>query len=277
MSKFEILCVTMKQEGFEKLSTMNIHSDVVFSNQTCFTDYKEMKFGNNVAKMISTETKGVGVNRNIGLLYASGEICLFADDDVCYYDDVEEKILKEFDQHTDADIIIFNFDSDSTERKQRVYNTTKKHKRFEKMPWACFKIAFKLDSVKKANIWFTTLYGGGAKYPSGEDSLWLKEAKRKGLVFYTSKEHIGTVSFEKSSWFTGYDERFYFGKGAFYACCNPNTYILWILYFSMRIKNPKIKYIDRIKWMLRGYKGYNENLNFSEYLNKYTELRGKNE
>ena len=45
--------------------------------------------------MITTETRGVGINRNLALTYAKGEICLFADDDVTYNDDVEERVLAE--------------------------------------------------------------------------------------------------------------------------------------------------------------------------------------
>lgn len=75
MSKFEILCVTMHQKDFSKLEEMNIHSDIVYANQCDCTSYEELEFDGHIAKMISTETRGVGKNRNIALMYASADVC----------------------------------------------------------------------------------------------------------------------------------------------------------------------------------------------------------
>ena len=129
--------------------------------------------------MISTQTRGVGINRNLALSYATADYCLFGDDDVTYVDNVEELVVKEFEAHPDADVFIFNLHTKGETRKQKIYSKTKKHRKFEKMPWGGCRIAVKLSSAKKANIWFNTLFGGGCIFPSGEDSLWLIDAKRK--------------------------------------------------------------------------------------------------
>ena len=234
--RFEILCVTMHQKDFSKIKEMNIHSNVVFANQADTTAYDELEFEQKRARMITTATRGVGINRNLALTYADADICLFADDDVQYVDNLEEIVLHEFDAHPDADVFIFHLDTDDEDRKQVKYAKTRKHGRFERMPWGGVRIAFRLPSVKKANVWFTTLFGGGCVFPSGEDSMWLLEAKRKGLNFYVSKETIGTVSFAESTWYTGYDEKFYFSKGAFYAAVHPKSIYLWLLYFAFRTR-----------------------------------------
>ena len=236
MGRFEILCVTMHQNDFSKLDEMNIHSDVVFANQCDRTAYDECEFDGHTAKMISTQTRGVGINRNTALMYATAEICLFADDDVKYVDNVEQLVLSEFDAHPDADVFIFNLDTDDTSRPQKKYFQTKKCSRYCRMPWGGVRIAVRLSSLRKANVWFTTLFGGGCPFPSGEDSLWLTDARRKGLTFYVSKETIGTVSFENSTWFSGYGEKYYRGKGAFYAAAHPKTFWLWMNYFVFRTK-----------------------------------------
>ena len=44
MSAFEILCVTMAQTDFSKIQQMNIHSDVVFANQSNRTAFEETIF-----------------------------------------------------------------------------------------------------------------------------------------------------------------------------------------------------------------------------------------
>ena len=259
----------MHQKDFSKIEQMNIHSDVVFANQSDTTRYDELNFGGHCARMITTDTRGVGVNRNLALTYAKGEVCLFADDDVTYDDDMEQRVLAEFDAHPDADIIIFHLDTDS-ERKQIKYSQTKKCGRFCRMPWGACRVAFRLSSVKKANLWFTTLFGGGCVFPSGEDSMWLADARKKGLTFYVSKETIGKVSFEESTWFTGYDEKFFYGKGAFYQAVHPKTKYLWMLYFAFRTKSKsKFSTEEKFVWMKKGIDGYAKTMSYSDYVNTY--------
>ena len=213
MSKFQILCVTMHQSDFSKIKEMNIHSDVIFANQADCVAKDILTFEEHTAMMITTDTRGVGINRNVALMYADADICLFADDDVTYVDGLEEVVVAEFEAHPDADIMIFHLDTDDQVRKQKKYTKTKKCGYMTRMPWGGARIAVRLCAAKKANLWYTTLFGGGCVFPGGEDSMWLLEAKRKGLTFYVSDKTIGTVSFATSTWFSGTDERFFWGKG----------------------------------------------------------------
>ena len=258
-AKFEILCVTMNQHDFSKIMEMNIHSNVVFANQCDHTSYEEIVFDEvHTARMISTTTRGVGINRNIAFMYGGALYCLLADDDLKYVDNVEEIVLKEFYDHPDADVIIFHFDTDS-ESKKKKYNKTRRITPWEQMPWGGVRIALKLDSVRKHNIWFNSLFGGGCVFPSGEDSLWLRDARRKGLVFYVSQETIGTISFDDSSWFTGFDEKFYFGKGAFCAAINRRPLSWWGLYYYLRTrKNCMLSRKVAIEFFYRGVDGYDK-------------------
>ena len=257
MSKFEILCVTMHQKDFSKIKEMNIHSDVVFANQADRTAFEEVELEGHRARMITTATRGVGVNRNTALLYAEGDICLFADDDVTYHDDMEARVLAEFDAHPDADVMIFHLATDDPKRQQIKYAKTKKCGRFARMPWGGVRIAFRLSAVRKANLWFTTLFGGGCMFPSGEDSMWLTAAKRAGLTFYVSKETIGTIDMQDSSWFTGHDNKFFFGKGAACAAMHPRTFAIFARYYAFRYRKAgDLSYHQKVKWMKIGRKGY---------------------
>ena len=265
MGNFEILCVTMHQNDFSKIEQMNIHSDVVFANQADTTRFDELEFDGHSARMITTDTRGVGINRNLALTYAKGEICLFADDDVTYNDDMEQRVLAEFDSHPDADIIIFHLDTDS-ERKQIKYSRTKKCGRFFRAPWGAVRVAFRLSSIKKANIWFTTLFGGGCVFPSGEDSIWLADIRKKGLNFYVSKETIGKIYFEGSTWFTGYDEKLFYSKGAYCAQMYPKFAKVWALYYLFRYRTHKpLSLKQKYQWMKNGIDGYRRTMSFDEY------------
>ena len=264
-NKFEVLCVTMHQKDFSKINEMNIHSNVVFANQADRTDYDETEIEGKCVRMITTATRGVGINRNLTLTYANADICLFADDDVTYCDNMEEIVLAEFSAHPDADVIIFHVDA-GEKRKQISYPKTKKCRGFFRMPWGAVRIAFRLNSVKKANLWFTTLFGGGCVFPSGEDSIWLRDAKRKGLTFYVSKETIGKTDVEDSTWFTGYDEKFFFGKGASICALYNRWSGLISLYYLFRYRKAgELSLSRKMKWIKIGRKCYANMVSFDEY------------
>lgn len=268
MSRFQILCVTMNQHDFSKINKMNIKSDVIFANQAAGTSYEELKFNNHTAKMITTDTRGVGINRNIALSYADADVCLLADDDITYYDRLEEKVLAEFDSHPDADVIIFHLDTDVKERELVRYKETRKVRKFDRKPWGAVRVAFKLSSVRRANVWFSTLFGGGAKYPCGEDSIWIEETFHKGLVYYVSNQTIGFVSCMQSSWFTGYDEKRFFASGALYSAIHPHTVWIWIIYFACRTSRlTMLPFYKRIKWEIKGVNAYFEGLSYEDYRN----------
>ena len=267
MSEFELLCVTMHQKDFSKIAEMNVHCDIVYANQADHTSYDEIDFDGHKAKMISTTTRGVGINRNLSLMYATADICLLADDDMTYVSDVENIVLSEFKKFPDADIMIFNVDTDDEKRKQKKYSKSRKCRMLERRPWGAVRVAFRLSSVKKANLWFTTLFGGGAPYPSGEDSMWITDAKRKGLKMYISEKTIGTVSFDNSTWFTGPDKKFFWGKGAYYQAVHPKMLYLWMLYFALRVRvNCKLTFLQKLRWMKKGAEGYRKNLRYQDIM-----------
>ena len=267
MSKFEILCVTMHQNDFSKLTEMNVHSDIVYANQCDRTSYEELEFEGHTAKMISTATRGVGINRNLALTYATADICLMADDDVTYADDMEERVLAEFEQHPDADVIVFYFSTNDSNRKSLQYRKTKKWPRHARAPWGAIRIAFRLSSVRKANAWFTTLFGGGCIFPSGEDSMWIKDLRRAGLTFYVSKETIGEVSYETSTWFTGYNDKYFYGVGAYYTAATPKTLPIRFLYTLYRTRGKgNLTASQKLKWMKKGKCGYKKMLSFNDYI-----------
>ena len=105
--KLEILCVTMHQKDFSKIKSMNIRCDVVFANQADENSFKSIEFDGKTAKMITTTTRGVGLNRNIALAAATGDYLLFADEDMTYNDDLPEKVISAFEELPKADVICF--------------------------------------------------------------------------------------------------------------------------------------------------------------------------
>ena len=265
-NKFQILCVTMNQIDFSKIKDMNINSNIIFANQSNKVGYSELKIKNHIAKMITTNTKGVGINRNIALSYADAEICLFADDDVIYFDNLEDIILKEFVDYPSADVIIFHLESNSNERKLAKYSKTRRWKKYEPRPWGAVRIAFRLRAVQKANLWFSPLFGGGCVFPNGEDSMWIDSAFDANLKFYVSNKTIGYVDMSESSWFSGFDYKYFYAKGAFYQASYPRMIKIWMLYFAFRTrKMTMLTFKERLQWLEYGRHGYNSMKSYEEF------------
>jgi hypothetical protein len=74
----QILVVSMHQSDFSLVDKMNMRTNVIIANQTSFDGVEEKKYDFGTVKMISSQTRGVGLNRNIALLASETDILLFA-------------------------------------------------------------------------------------------------------------------------------------------------------------------------------------------------------
>ena len=253
----------MNQNDFSLIEKMNIQCDVVFSNQANHVGYTELECENFRAKMISTNTRGVGKNRNISLTYAEGDIILFADDDMKYVNGYTQIIESEFERFPDADVIIFNITTNDECRKQVKNGRSKRLHGFSRIPYGAPRIAIRKTSWEKSNVWFTPLFGGGAKYASGEDSIFLWDVRNRGLQIYVSNQTIGEVDMKNSTWFDGYNEKFFFHKGVYCGVVHPYSHWLWMVYYCLRIKS-HISVLNRMKFFNRGVHAYMTGKSFDE-------------
>lgn len=255
MSRLEVLCVSMGQKDFSLAEKLRIHCDAVIANQTDEMSLKEKTFEWGNVKLASTPTRGVGKNRNIAFMYATGDILLLSDDDMEYYDTYVDDILKEFDSHPDADVIIFNIITNGGKRQQKQNKKTRRTSIISRMPYGAPRIAIRREAWEKSNVWFTTLFGGGARFSNGEDSIFIHQLRKYGANIYVSKYTIGTIRMDESSWFHGYDRTFYYNKGAYCEAVHPYTKCVWWIYHSIRTKSP-ISIYDRIRYMVNGARDY---------------------
>jgi len=254
----------MNQKDLTKYYEMNIQSDVIFANQTSEYSCIETMIEENTVRMISTSHRGVGKNRNTALLNAEEGICLFADDDVTYVDTYPAIVKQAFNEISDADIIIFNLTTKS-DRKPKNCTKVRRCRIWNILSYGTYRIGFRLQEINKANVWFTQLFGGGAKYPSGEDTIWLIDALRKGLKIYTYPVVIGSVKQEDSTWFKGYDSEYFFGRGALVQAALPRQKYLLFCYYLMRFKTLSTLSTKKMfKMLLLGAKAYNNNLSFED-------------
>lgn len=79
-----------------------------------------------------------------------------------------------------------------------------------------YSFAVRTDKVRKHNITFSLLFGGGARYSNGEDSLFLHDCLKAGLKVYKVPVQIGKETPRESTWFQGYNEKFFYDRGVLY-------------------------------------------------------------
>lgn len=254
--KLQVLISTMNQENYSILDRMNIESDAIVINQCDKNKFEEFKYKGNNIKFISLNEKGVGLSRNNALMRADSDICVFADDDVEYVKNYKEIICQAFEKNPKADFIVFNVPSTNKSRKDYIIKKWSRIYRFNCLRYGTYRFAIRTSSIRKKNINFSLLFGGGAKYSCGEDSLFIYECITKGLRVYASPNIIGSVSHETSTWFKGYNEKFFVDKGAFFTCLSKKFSKLLCLQLLIRhkwmYKDGNLTFKEAYKFMKNG-------------------------
>lgn len=256
MGMLQVLVATMRQKDFSILDRMNIRCDAVIANQTDEESILNVETQFGTAKMVSTTTRGVGLNRNIALLAADAEYVLLADDDMRYHDDMPEAVVAAFQKNPQADVLIFGAD---LTRDGQVYEkrrlTNRRLRVWNSMRFGTYRIAAKRSALLRQNITFNQNFGGGCPFSSGEDSLFLKTCFDRGLKVYGSDYVLGACAKDSSSWFTGYHEKYFYDKGVLMPYLFPRFPRLMALYFAIRFKRKSnLSVTQRIKWMQKGVK-----------------------
>ena len=213
--KVQLLVAAVDENVIKLSGKMNINSDAIIINQSQEFSYVKYKHNGYDIEAFSFHERGVGLSRNNALMRADADIVLFADEDIVYDDDYRENVEKEFEKNPSADMILFNVDV-TEDRKTYQIDSPGRVRLFNSGRYPTYSMAVKLDRVRSKNICFSLLFGGGAKYSNGEDSLFISDCIRRGLKVYKVPVKIGKEVSEKSSWFTGYNEKFFFDRGVLY-------------------------------------------------------------
>ena len=77
------------------------------------------------------------------------------------------------------------------------------------------------------------MFGAGSVYSIGEDTIFLADCFKRFLNVYTSDFNIGT-STKSHRWFSGYNDKFFFHKGALYRHVFGIFAPLYTMYYSKK-------------------------------------------
>ena len=247
--KLEVLLSVMNLDKND-LDKMNITSKCTVINQCKKESFEKYKNFN----IYSYNEIGLSQSRNRGLENVTEDIILISDDDLIYDKDYEKNIINEFKNNPNADIIFFNVESPLRSAKK-----IKKRKRvhiYNSLRFSSCNIAFKRKSVK--NIKFNTLFGPNAKFSNGSDTIFLRDVFKRKLKVYCCPINIGTVYHKKSTWFDGYNKKYFYNKGALFTAINPRIRHILMLQYLIRHKEvlKNYKLLDAYKFMQTGSKDY---------------------
>lgn len=213
--KVEVLASVMNQSLEKIAEQMHLDSDAVIINQCDRLGFEEKTYRGHTLRFFSFPDRGIGKSRNEAILRSSGDICLFSDQDIIYEPGYAEAVSQEFLKNSDADMILFNV---TVEEGRRTYHIIdrKRVRWYNCGRYGAVSFAVRRESLISSGVTFSLLFGGGAKYSNGEDSLFLKEFMGKGYKVYTAPVTIGREAEGESTWFGGYNEKFFKDRGVLY-------------------------------------------------------------
>lgn len=171
--------VSAVKEDVETLAErMNLQADAIIVNQCDENAYREYTYQGHTMKCYSFAERGVGLSRNNCLMRADGDLCVFADEDIVYRPGAARAIALEFEKNPKADMILFDME---VPRDRATYHidTYGRVRWYNCGRYPTYSFAARTEKLHEANVTFSLLFGGGARYSNGEDSLFLD---RKSVV-----------------------------------------------------------------------------------------------
>ncbi len=260
--------VSAVNEKVEELAKkMNLETDSIIVNQCTKDSIKNAVSQNNYIeydlngckiKCYNFLEKGVGLSRNNALLRATADIILFSDEDIVYDEGYAKKVLQAFEEHPYADMLLFNME---VSKDRATYHTTKEFRvhRYNCGRYPTYSFAIRRDKIHKANITFSLLFGGGAKYSNGEDSIFIRECLKHKFKVYAIPVCLGKEVARPSTWFEGYTEKFFFDRGVLYCClygflAKPLALRYLIKHYSLLFKQQVIPFSKAYSIMKKGMK-----------------------
>ena len=249
----------LEDEGY--IDSLNITTDAVVINQ-CDKESESRVIRQDIngekqtVTYIETTDRGLSRSRNMAIEKADAGICILCDNDVEYLPDYESRIMDGFSRHPDADLIVFYI-----ERKEKPKPNYPKSKRMGYLSVLKIfspEVAFKKDSIE--DIKFDERFGAGSgKYLMGEENIFLYDCLKKRLKIYYEPVKIAKLREEESTWFTGYDEKFFVSRGAGYCAMSRLGSVILILQFALRKRSLYLENMtmgQAVSYMFKGRREY---------------------
>ena len=245
--RLEVLLAAVNQD-ISLLDKINLETDIIVCNQCDGTlvGVEKFQYNSHNVEWFNFNEKGVGLNRNNALMRSSADICLIGDDDVTYKSGYAGAIVEAFKKNPKADVILFNVQPNDN-YKPFVCRRKMKINYLNCGRFGGVRIAFRRMKVVKNAITFNLLFGGGAPYGAGEDVMFIEDCLRSGLKVIALPVEILSLRQEReSTWFKGFDEKFFHDMGVSYVyhygrLALPIAYVQLLRHRKEYLKNISLK------------------------------------
>ncbi|MDO5573191.1 MAG: glycosyltransferase family A protein [bacterium] len=255
--KLQVLLSAMFLDGYEYISSLHISGNCLVVNQCDREAYDDIIEETRTVRYIETTERGLSKSRNMAIQNADAEVCILCDNDVEYVEGYEQLICDAFERHPEADIIVFYIKR--KEKPQPNYPTERSMDYLSVLKIFSPEIAFRREALLKAGIQFDEMFGAGARYYMGEENIFLYDCLRAGLKIQYMPVQIAGLKETESTWFRGYEDRFFLSRGANYCAMSKRYSLLLILQFAVRKRHEyhkDQKMLRAIKLMLHGRREY---------------------
>ncbi len=268
----QVLVAAIEQNDYSLPQKMNLQTPAIIGNQCDRNSIEVTNYNGNEIKYLNFSERGVGLNRNNALLRADGDILMFADADEVFVDGYSQIVEKAYKELPDADAIIFNITTIGQDVGRRDVKKISKVKLLNALNYGAARLTVKNKSVKRENILFHMQFGGGTPYSSGEDTLFITDLLKHKLKVYVYPANIASVDQGTSTWFNGYNDKYFYDKGALFSALSKKCGL--VLCKLLLIKNKRTYFTDKksykngLKLARIGFKNFRNNITYYEFIKK---------
>lgn len=206
--KLEVLLSCMHQTDHSIIESSNLQGVQTLVVNQCSAEAEQMEQADPLHRFLHTPTRGLSVSRNLAIQNALGEICLLADDDEVFSEELEEIILGAYERLPEADIILFKIEN----LYRRLGDRERRLKKHDLFHGASCQISFRRESIRN-RVSFDPRMGTGSGNGGGEENKLLLDCYRKGLKIYYCPVVIGRLLEQESAWFFGFNETYFYQRG----------------------------------------------------------------
>lgn len=262
----EVLVSTMNKKHGERLDLirkMNLSTDAVIINQ----NQHEVSIENQILsdqkiEMVNTLDRGLSKSRNLAIQHASADICIIADDDMIYHSDYEEKVMRAYEEYPEADIIAFQVKRVGNPDRQKIFRDKLNWENYlTSMKISSVEITFRREKIVQKNLSFNPNIGAGTEFFNGEENIFLYDALRKKCKILYLPIEIAEVDMSDSSWFEGYNKRYFETVGAKFFNMTSKYYLLLMIQFALRkysLYKNDVSLVEAFRYMKNGVEQYKE-------------------
>lgn len=257
--KVEVLLSCMFQQDIPSLvQRTNIRTDALVVNQCDIEGEESFEFVDDSGKRcrvrtIHTTERGLSRSRNMAINNATGDVCLFCDDDIVLDNGYERSIIEAFEKYPNETIIAFRINYN----KKQYLEQTFKVGIFKAARISSVQIVFNRRKIDKS-IHFCEKMGSGSGNGGGEENKFLVDCIRSGYsVRYVPSLILTVKPLSESQWFHGFDKQYWLNRGwsakMIYGPCLGYLYLWYTLVFRCYRIDKNNPWYKHLIWLHTGF------------------------